>query len=501
MSAWHGIYADVLRQRFSGLVAYGVVLTGDRDAARELAQRAMETVFARARAPRGVAAAERAVRREMVRLSLVPDPVAGSGDGARPNAAPVEDAEGHREIRSWLASLNPHERAAVVLQSLDGLDEEGARRALGKKAPLQDHTLPEAHANEVRAFYRDEAARYASPARGANGAIDSSRGPRRKALARSGLVAGAVALVAGALGFGAAHAIDVATVAAPVPSASATPSPTMLTVPWDPAADIVAVMGSLRVPACGEEWAPAPEAVNGITPVVELQPDYYDPDRRSLGMNFRADYGDGEPTGLLYIPGILVVTRDGVVVHTQDIGEYPLESWMVDYLDPTQRNQYMMAIDGSSLCDAREAWREQFGDTDWESLTEEEREEYDRDTSEFYEEWSVTPPGEYHIYAVMPLIFGEQAALAGALVSEGLPHGLSQIYWGLGSTELASDPRLAPYCSSLDDGSGFYDMECTPPPEVLKEVLTRDIDPATVVDVPPGIGISAPLVITVAEPA
>src|SRR6188768_4187231 len=100
MSAWRGTFTDLMRKRFSALVAYGMALVEDRDSARDLAQDAAVQVFSQRKTPRSVGAAERAVRDTMVRNAV----------------------EGGLEA----------DAAASVLIALDSFEEARVRKVLAK---------------------------------------------------------------------------------------------------------------------------------------------------------------------------------------------------------------------------------------------------------------------------------------------------------------------------------------------------------------------------------
>ena len=110
MGAWHGTYANLLRTRFSALVAYAEALVDDRVAARDLAQDASVAVFARRKSPRDIQSAEIAAR-EWMATKAVADGVSA-------------------------------EHVATVLFSLDGRDDEGIRAILKKSTPDPSPTSP-----------------------------------------------------------------------------------------------------------------------------------------------------------------------------------------------------------------------------------------------------------------------------------------------------------------------------------------------------------------------
>ena len=115
MGAWHGTYANLLRTRFSALVAYAEALVDDRAAARDLAQDASVAVFSRRKSPRDIQSAEIAAREWMVTKALA--------DGVSA------------------------EHVATVLFALDGRDDDGIRAILKKATP---DPLPDGHPHNSR---------------------------------------------------------------------------------------------------------------------------------------------------------------------------------------------------------------------------------------------------------------------------------------------------------------------------------------------------------------
>ena len=103
MGAWHGTYANLLRTRFSALVAYAEALVDSPGAARDLAEDASVAVFSRRRAPRDTQAAELAAREWMATKAVA--------DGV--------DAE----------------HVAAILIAIDGRDEAGVKAILKKATP------------------------------------------------------------------------------------------------------------------------------------------------------------------------------------------------------------------------------------------------------------------------------------------------------------------------------------------------------------------------------
>ena len=258
---------------------------------------------------------------------------------------------------------------------------------------------------------------------------------------------------------------------------------------WNPKPDYDAATASFHFPKCGEDFAPEAQAVGGITPEPIATPEN-DPTFGDMVMvtdNFVSD--DGERTGLLAAPYNYVITLDGKVVYSSQMAGGDSFYGMNYYnANVPSGNNGGMGISPGSLCDGQAA-SEAYA-TKISGLSDDEQQPL-WDT--FYEDWTKFKPGTYKLYIVTPIVFGEQAALGQLFALDGITDtsSLSQdISW----TPLAEDPRIAPYCAGSMD---FGDYTCTPPPDVVKDVLTRQVDPAKINDTDPGIGISEPLEYTV----
>ena len=464
MSAWRGTFTDLMRKRFSALVAYGMALVGDRDRARDLAQDAAVEVFSQRKTPRSVGAAERAVRDAMVRNA-----VAG---GLDPDAA------------------------ASVLIALDSFDEARVRKVLAKATPIPLPTPQPEWIGLERKRYVDNAKTYAALQGGMNAVMEPARLRHRGAVIRTTAIAAAVGVVTVSLGYGAA-AVGLPMLArAPVaaaPSPSASVAPTYVT--WDDASAIETAFAGFEFPECGDDWIPRPASVGGVTP----KPTITDEDSSDVEQGPRIGITDGfvsdseTGTWLLAAPYYYVVTRDDEVVMTTADEQYGgLNLYLAN--SPPSRFRGDISLTRQSLCDAQAAAAElegTLGDLDPETASQEEIDAYDAAWAQWTSQWNTFEPGTYRIYQVSPMVFGKQAALAQVFHAEGLSD-LQMFSTAMQYTDLVEDPRVAPYC--VIEGQG-RDQEaiCDVPPDVLKEVLTREIDPATVQDVEPGVGISEAL--------
>jgi len=449
----------LLRTRFSALVAYAELLEVDRGAARNLAQDATVAVFSRRRAPRDTREAEIACR-EWMATKAAADPT-----GARP--------------------------AAAVLIAIDGKDAAGDAALLKKDTP---DPLPEPSPDDIAALrsrFTATAGTYAVPAGGVNTVMAPAAGRHRSALlgAAGGTVA-AVAAVAAAGWFGLNHLPSLGS-SAEAPTASGSASPDVFTVTWNPVPDAQKALGGFTFPKCGDTYAPDPQSVNGITPKPSAQiEDAMGSD--AFIMISPAFVAEGtDPKQVLAGGSMYVVTLDDKVVFATNQTDANLDLFTAN--NPITNNGIGgMGFTRSSLCDV-EAKREEFGKTlgepDWETATQEEMDEYSKAWEDFDASLGNFPAGTYRVYQISPIVFGEQLALAQVFASEQLTD-LSSLMYDISYTNLAQDPRVSPYCSGdLNVG----DWHCEPPPDVLKEVLTREVDPGTIDDTPPGLAISEPL--------
>ena len=460
MGAWHSAYANLLRTRFSALIAYAELLVDSREAARDLAQESTVAVFSRRKAPRDTRSAEIACR-EWMAARAAADP-----SGARP--------------------------AAAVLIAIDGKDADGVRAVLGKASP---DALPDPSPEDIAALharFSASAATYAVPSGGVNTVMAPARGRHRSALigAAGGTVA-ALAAVAVAGWFGLNHLPSLGGSAA-APTASGSPSPTTVPVTWNPRPAADDAMAGFGFPSCGDEYEPNPVAVEGITPKpsVELQEDDTYGDYVMLTDGFVTE--GTKPSYVLAGGGYYVITLDDKVVWVSDSNYHGLSLYTAN--NPVPGYGMGSGLQRVNLCDAGAAntkFETKWANTDWDDPDEQLK--YQEARTKFLKKLGDFPKGTYKIYQINPIVFGEQFALAQVFASEGLT-AVDQIEWDISYTNLAQDPRVSPFCMG-DWNAG--DWHCSPPPDVLKEVLTRDIDPADIDDVKGAVGISEPLEYTV----
>jgi RNA polymerase sigma factor (sigma-70 family) len=136
VSRWEPLLEQLVTERYPGLVARGVLLTGSRVAAEDLVQDALVSTFSgrarfaslaeaeayvrRAMTSRSVDAARRAIaeRRAMSVLGAMPAPTSAAEHGLDPT------------VVGALGTLSPRVRACVVLRHLDDQSVRDTARLL-----------------------------------------------------------------------------------------------------------------------------------------------------------------------------------------------------------------------------------------------------------------------------------------------------------------------------------------------------------------------------------
>jgi hypothetical protein len=381
--------------------------------------------------------------------------------------------------------------AAAVLIAVDGKDGAGVRAVLNKATP---DPLPEPSPEDIaalRARFTATAGTYAIPSGGVNTVMAPAAGKHRSAVlgAAAGTTA-AVAAVAVAGWFGLNHLPTLGT-SAEAPTASGSASPDVLKVTWNPMPEAQKALGGFTFPKCGDEYTPDAQSVNGITPLPSVHIEDFEGSDPFIMISPTFVSDDADPAQVLAGGSTYVVTLDDKVVLTTNETDANLDLFTAN--NPVSNNGIGgMGLTRSSLCDVEEK-REEFGksldEPDWATATQEEMDAYSKAWQDFDESLGDFPAGTYRVYQISPIVFGEQLALAQVFASEQLTN-LSSLMYDISYTNLAQDPRVSPYCSG-DWNVG--DWHCEPPPDVLKEVLTREVDPGAIDDVPPGLGISEPL--------
>ena len=137
MGAWQSVAEDVLRSRYSALVAHATFVSGARDGAEDLVHDAFIATFSRVRPFPNAIAAEAYVRRAIVTKYL--DRAKASSRarqaterlGAQPVHVPDVSAGVGGDVADVLVGLSPRERACVTLRYIDQLSTAETAHALG----------------------------------------------------------------------------------------------------------------------------------------------------------------------------------------------------------------------------------------------------------------------------------------------------------------------------------------------------------------------------------
>jgi len=335
-------------------------------------------------------------------------------------------------------------------------------------------------------LYEAEARVQVSPSRAMNTLTGEARSARRRAQLRVGALAACGALV---IGVGVTAGAMALKPDALQPGGTPSMTPTTVSVRWDPSAAAAAVTKDFELPQCGDVWAPEPISVDGITPVASAE---VTPPRGDIGDGLRMmTYfaTDGPPRTFLGDAYTYVVTQGGVVVAVTDAFEN-LDRHVVGASSAAGTSLF-----STTTCAAQAAYQAvydaagvdpdaDFSDEEWAQI----KPDYDAVTAAH----QALPAGEYTVYSVSPIVFGEQLAAAQMIFDTGYSQPVF-LEWDLGSSILANDPRVAPYCA----GSTDTGITCNPPQEVRDEVLTFEVDPANIDTTPSGVAISEPVTVTV----
>jgi hypothetical protein len=341
-------------------------------------------------------------------------------------------------------------------------------------------------------LYEEEARSFSTPSRGLNVLAAEARGARRRAVLQASGVSAFGVIAVGGLVLGSLEVFggDGGAVH-PGTGSSAAPS-NQQEVTWDPWGAFEDAMAGFTMPRCGEAFAPESVSVGGVIPVpygeVHHNPNGV-PETLFVGDDFTAT----ETTDFLALPGSVVFTREGVVVGVKARFAESLTVYTTDEFSGSGAE-----FSSSFTCAHDAAWEAEIAAEypNYPSLTPEEKLEVEARQAVFEYEWQGVPSGEYAAYVVTPVIFGPQLAVAKEIEATGVPH-VGMVLGDIGSTPFADDPRIAFYCQLIDNGSsGFYNL-CDPPIDVLQEVMTFEIDPGSVLDIPSGVAISEPLYLTV----
>lgn len=273
----------------------------------------------------------------------------------------------------------------------------------------------------------------------------------------------------------------------PIAAPTATPDAPVPTLPLTfNLADVEAqATGLFTAPGCGDTWSAEPTAAHGIIPEVSM---VTGATRASATVSF-ANAND-TLTSFLAQEGQLVITRDDVVV-TPDWGSEFVPDLFVTLPGAAAPTSDIIQFTGATLCDTAAELSALWDDFDWASATEQDIAERQEQAHTFETENSDLPPGEYKVYAWTPVIFGEPAAAARALVEEGFVD-LAHLQYTAGYSPLQDDPRIQDYCEQSETAGGQIELLCDVPQDVLAEVLTRDVPTHYVVEADAAVAISEP---------
>lgn len=289
-------------------------------------------------------------------------------------------------------------------------------------------------------------------------------------------------------------------VAEPAPMVTVSPSPTATPIPtvhltFDLAALTAAVEPLMERPQCGDTWDGSATAANGITPVTDASlRSANGVDELEISAGYKTTSND--PLAFLATDGNFIVTRDGIVV-SPDWGADYVPQYFVAQAGTITPTSGGATLTGSTLCDVGDQLSAIWQNIDFATATPEDIAAAQKLTDEFNAAHAALPPGEYKIYAWSPIVLGEPAAIARALMEEGV-NDIGTLAYSIGNTPFAGDPRLSPFCEDQTDTDGtVVGRNCDVPANVLKEVIAQDVPQSYVVDGPPALAISAPTVVTI----
>ena len=308
-----------------------------------------------------------------------------------------------------------------------------------------------------------------------------------------------VALASAAIGwFGVKWWQDAHVTAEPSPSSTPTNSTTNVAyvrLTFDVSKVTSSVSGLVEHPACGEEWSGDPSAANGVKLTVNASlGEEADIDSLTISAEYTPE--GQEPVAFVGAEGYYVITRDGKVVSPDWGGELVPQYFVVIPGSKTGAGEGV-SLTGPTLCDVADQLAEIWAGVDFDTATPEDIQAAQDATDAFNTEHASLPPGEYKIYAVAPVLLGEDAAIARALDDEGVAN-LGTLSYSIGDTPLAHDPRLDPYCSDQPSGdAGETARVCDVPQDVLNDVLARDVPQEYVVPGKPALAVSEPVTIVI----
>lgn len=243
--------------------------------------------------------------------------------------------------------------------------------------------------------------------------------------------------------------------------------------------------GLFTPPRCGETWSADSAAAHGIIPEVAVTTGAT---RASATMSFANT--NEVLTAFLAQEGQLIITRDDVVV-TPDWGAEFVPELFVTTPQASAPASDVFQFTGATLCDTAAELSAIWDDFDWANATEAQIAQRQQQAADFEAEHASLPPGEYKVYAWTPVILGEPAAAARALVEEGFTD-IAHLQYNAGYSPLRDDPRIQDHCEVTQNPDGQTEMPCNVPQDVLTEVLARDVPPHYVVEDEAALAISEP---------
>ena len=248
--------------------------------------------------------------------------------------------------------------------------------------------------------------------------------------------------------------------------------------------------GLFTPPTCGETWSADSTLVHGVIPEVAVATGAT---RASATVSFQNT--NDALTAFLAQEGQMIITRDGVVV-TPDWGSEFVPELFVTTPGAAAPASDAIQFSGATLCDTAAELSALWDDFDWAQASEQEIAARQQEAEQFESDNASLPPGEYQVYAWTPVILGEPAAAARALVEEGISD-IAHLQYTAGYSALSDDPRIQGYCDESQTPDGQTELLCDVPQDVLAEVLTRDVPTHYVVEADAAVAISEPATFTV----
>ena len=278
----------------------------------------------------------------------------------------------------------------------------------------------------------------------------------------------------------------------PIAAPTATPDAPVPTLPLTFNLDDVEAQatGLFTAPTCGDTWSEDSATVHGVIPQVDVTTGAT---RVSATVSF-ANTND-VLTAFLAQEGQMIITRDDVVV-TPDWGSEFVPELFVTTSGAAAPASDVIQFTGATLCDTAAELSAIWDDFDWAGASEQDIAARQQQAEQFEADNASLPPGEYKVYAWTPVILGEPAAAARALLEEGFTN-LAHLQYTAGYSPLQEDPRIQDYCDQSQTPDGQTELLCDVPQDVLAEVLTRDVPTHYVVEGDAAVAISEPATFTV----